>query len=78
MYTSLISLQQSLSGEIGMTERISEISKYLSNGLVPKFWTEIAPVTEKTLSSWMIHFNLRYDQYVKWIENGEPNVIWLS
>ena len=78
MYTSLISLQQSLSGEIGMTERICEISNYLSNGLVPKFWTEIAPVTEKKLSSWMIHFNLRYDQYVNWIEHGEPNVIWLS
>ncbi len=34
--------------------------------------------TEKSLGSWMLHFEKRYHQYSSWIKNGEPIVMWLS
>jgi dynein heavy chain len=38
----------------------------------------LAPVTEKALSDWLIHFQKRYDQYEDWYKNGEPKVMWLA
>lgn len=32
----------------------------------------------KALGSWMGHYLRRYDQYDKWINEGEPAVMWLS
>lgn len=48
------------------------------NGFLPAIWRRLAPDTQKQLSSWIDHFTKRYDQYGKWIQNGEPAAIWLS
>lgn len=76
--SSLLLLKQALSGEVGMSDNLDEIGESLFNGLIPRFWTKLAPLTEKKLGGWMIHFERRYAQYTKWIEDGEPPVIWLS
>jgi len=78
MSSSLILLKKALDGEIGMSERLDEISDALFNGYLPLFWAKLAPATEKRLGSWMVHFIKRHRQYEKWIKEGEPQVFWLS
>jgi len=78
MAKSLILLQKALVGDIGMNDELEEIGNALLNGFLPRFWSRLAPATEKNLASWMTHFTKRHDQYVSWIKNGEPSVMWLS
>ena len=76
--SSLLSLQKTLTGEIGTSDRLDAIGDALFNGFLPSFWAQLAPATEKKLSSWMSHFTRRYEQYTRWIDKGEPKVMWMS
>uniref|UniRef100_A0A7S2K9S5 AAA+ ATPase domain-containing protein n=1 Tax=Leptocylindrus danicus TaxID=163516 RepID=A0A7S2K9S5_9STRA len=78
MASSLLSLQKALAGEIGTSDSLDAIGDALFNGFLPACWAKLAPATEKKLGSWMSHFTHRYDQYVRWIDEGEPKVMWLS
>ncbi|KNE56972.1 hypothetical protein AMAG_17984 [Allomyces macrogynus ATCC 38327] len=78
MASSLKDLQRALKGEIGMSQKLDELASNLFNGTLPTQWKTLAPQTEKSLGSWMAHFERRYQQYTSWIKNGEPNVMWLS
>ncbi|GBG66219.1 hypothetical protein CBR_g57822 [Chara braunii] len=78
MTSSLKDLQKALSGEIGMSNELDELSRALFNGQLPKLWRKLNPQTEKGLGAWMTWFQRRHLQYVDWVENGEPKVIWLS
>ena len=78
MYETLKSLMDALKGDIGMTDRLDEIASALYDGYLPLDWSKLAPITEKKLGSWMLHFRKRYEQYFRWVEGGEPPVIWLS
>lgn len=78
MVTSLKELRKALKGEIGMSAKLDELANALFNGVLPASWRILAPQTEKSLGSWMLHFERRYQQYSNWIKNGEPIVIWLS
>jgi len=78
MASSLLSLQKALTGEIGTSDSLDAIGDALFNGFLPACWAKLAPATEKKLGSWMSHFTHRYEQYVRWIDEGEPKVMWLS
>ncbi|EDO35852.1 predicted protein [Nematostella vectensis] len=78
MSTSLINLQRALAGEVGMSSELDEVSRSLFNGMIPNIWRKLAPATLKSLGNWMEHFQKRLDQYNKWVNDGEPAVIWLS
>ena len=78
MRRSLQTLKRALAGEVGMSAELDEISKALYNGLLPDAWRRLAPATLKTLGNWIIHFRSRFDLYKNWVDQGEPNVIWLS
>ena len=78
MYETLKLLMNALKGDIGMTDRIDEIANALYDGYLPFDWSKLAPITGKKLGSWMLHFQRRYEQYFRWVESGEPPVIWLS
>jgi len=85
MRQSLIDLQRALLGEIGMSVELDSLASDLYNGFLPNLWRKYAPDTEKKLSSWMQHFQTRYQQYAEWIQlqtqhnpPRDPNVIWLS
>lgn len=76
--TSLFDLQRALVGEIGMSATLDELANCIFNGFVPPSWKLKAPQSQKSLVTWMDHFNRRYSQYKDWIEIEEPKVIWLS
>jgi dynein heavy chain len=78
MSVSLSQLQRALAGEVGMSNELDEVARCLFNGTIPSIWQSLAPATLKTLGNWMIHFQKRYSQYSKWVNEGEPAVMWLS
>ena len=61
-----------------MSDQLDKIGDALFNGFLPTFWAGLAPSTEKKLGSWMLHFQGRFQQYEKWIAEGEPACLWLS
>merc|ERR1711871_955925 len=75
---SLSDLQKALVGEIGMSEELDLLGDSLFNGFLPALWKKQTPDTQKPLGSWMGHYIRRYEQYDKWINEGEPAVMWLS
>ncbi|XP_069789574.1 dynein axonemal heavy chain 10 isoform X2 [Narcine bancroftii] len=78
MMRSLMELQRALAGEVGMSSELDEVARAFFNGNIPAIWRRLAPDTLKTLGNWMIHFKRRFDQYTLWVDEGEPNVMWLS
>jgi dynein heavy chain len=74
----LKNLQRALKGEIGMNEELDLLGDSLFNGFLPSMWARLAPKTEKPLGAWMMHFDHRYRQYKQWVDEGTPNVMWLS
>jgi dynein heavy chain len=78
MAISLQDLGRALVGEIGMSDELDSLGDSLFNGFLPGMWRRLAPATEKPLGGWMSHYTRRHAQYEKWIQEGEPAVIWLS
>jgi len=78
MAQQLSDLQKALVGEIGMSDQLDALGGDLFNGFLPFLWTKMIPDTQKKLGSWMAHFEHRRAQYLSWIENGEPDCMWLS
>ena len=78
MTSSLRDLQRALTGEIGFSSSLEDLSNSIFNGKVPAMWARLNPATEKSLGSWMLWFQRRYKQYKAWCEHGEPRVMWLS
>ncbi|NXE97067.1 DYH10 protein, partial [Menura novaehollandiae] len=78
MGRSLAELQRALAGEVGMSSELDDVAQALFNGQIPGIWRRLAPDTLKTLGNWIIFFRDRYDQYSSWVNEGEPEVMWLS
>jgi dynein heavy chain len=78
MAVTLMDLQRALIGEIGMSDDLDALGDSLYNGFLPQAWRRLAPDTQKPLSSWMLHFLKRFEQYSTWIAQGEPAAMWLS
>uniref|UniRef100_A0A8C3NCR8 Dynein-1, subspecies f n=1 Tax=Geospiza parvula TaxID=87175 RepID=A0A8C3NCR8_GEOPR len=78
MGKSLAELQRALAGEVGMSSELDDVAQALFNGQIPGIWRRLAPDTLKTLGNWIIFFRARYDQYTTWVNEGEPEVMWLS
>uniref|UniRef100_A0A8C5JCI3 Dynein-1, subspecies f n=1 Tax=Junco hyemalis TaxID=40217 RepID=A0A8C5JCI3_JUNHY len=78
MGKSLAELQRALAGEVGMSSELDDVAQALFNGQIPRIWRRLAPDTLKTLGNWIIFFRARYDQYTSWVNDGEPEVMWLS
>lgn len=74
---SLQDLKRALSGKIGMSAELDELSVSLYNSFLPNQWRRMAPMTQKKLGSWMNHFTRRREQYYAWLKQ-EPCVMWLS
>jgi dynein heavy chain len=78
MSVSLFELQRAIAGEVSMSNELESVMNAIYLGRLPDIWARLAPVTEKGLSDWLIHFQRRYEQYEDWYKNGEPKVMWLA
>ncbi len=78
MARKLSDLKKALVGEIGMSDELDGLGSDLFNGYLPFIFRRYVPDTQKALGGWMDHFVGRMEQYNKWIEEGEPHVMWLA
>lgn len=79
MHESLTELGRALQGIVGMSNELDDLAAALFNGFLPDTWRRLAPQTQKGLGSWMAHFQRRFEQYTRWVNEGQdPKVMWLS
>jgi len=78
MSKSLAALKKALVGEIAMSSELDGLGNNVFNGQLPDMWRKLTPATDKMLGSWVVFHLRRQAQYAKWVETGEPKVIWLS
>jgi hypothetical protein len=52
-----------VTGEIGFSASLEELSTSLYNGKLPPAWARLNPATEKPLGPWMTWFSRRQQQY---------------
>ncbi|KAF8783159.1 Dynein heavy chain 2 like protein [Argiope bruennichi] len=75
---SLNELEDSIFGQVMMTDELEELSKVILKMEVPEEWQKLYP-TLKPLGSWIQDLRLRVEQFAKWISLGVmPVKIWLS
>ena len=78
MSGSLKDLQKALVGEIGMSAELDALGSSIFDGQLPEMWRRLTSQTEKNLAGWMLYFERRHKQYVSWVAEGEPAVMWLA
>ncbi|XP_039327853.2 dynein axonemal heavy chain 10 isoform X2 [Saimiri boliviensis] len=78
MSKSLAELQRALAGEVGMSNELDDVARSLFLGNIPNIWRKLAPDTLKSLGNWMVYFLRRFSQYMLWVTESEPSVMWLS
>ena len=78
MSGSLKDLQKALVGEIGMSAELDALGSSIFDGQLPELWRRLTSQTEKNLAGWMLYFERRHKQYVSWVAEGEPAVMWLA
>ncbi|ESN96268.1 hypothetical protein HELRODRAFT_67881 [Helobdella robusta] len=78
MINSLHTLRKAIAGEVGMDNDLDEISNSLFFGVIPQLWRRLAPLTKKSLASWITFHLDRRRQYNEWAFDNEPVVMWLS
>uniref|UniRef100_A0A8C0ZLW2 AAA+ ATPase domain-containing protein n=1 Tax=Castor canadensis TaxID=51338 RepID=A0A8C0ZLW2_CASCN len=78
MSKSLAELQRALAGEVGMSSELDDVARSLFHGSIPNIWRKLAPDTLKTLGNWILYFLRRFSQYMQWVTESEPSVMWLS
>lgn len=78
MFTSLINVKKALKGTLVMSEDLENLSNSLYDNNVPLMWAEKGFLSLKLLASWVIDLNDRIKFIQEWIDNGTPNLYWLS
>ena len=79
MRTSLTELEMGLSGELGMTDKMEQLSVSLTVNRVPKNWEEVAYFSRKTLALWFDDLIKRVKQLELWSAELElPKSLWIS
>lgn len=76
-------LQLAINGEVVMTSELQETIDSMYDAKVPHFWENTLTGDEfswrlPTLGLWFSSLLNRDDQYRSWLDNGRPNVFWLT
>jgi len=78
MADSLRQCVKALKGLVVMSGDLELISNSLFDNLVPAAWEKRAYPSLKPLSSWVVDLLERTKFIQSWIDNGPPNVFWIS
>jgi dynein heavy chain, axonemal len=77
--THIVQIQQALRGEVVMSETLENISTSIFNQQVPKYWEyPTGFLSLKPLSSWIEELCDRVAFLQSWVDNGTPQVFWIS
>jgi dynein heavy chain len=78
MKESLINVKKALKGQIVMSEEMEQVANSLHDNQVPILWAERGFLSLKPLSSWTSELVARINFLQKWVDNGTPNIFWIS
>ncbi|ALC43064.1 CG17150 [Drosophila busckii] len=75
---SLINVRKAVMGQIAMIPELERAHASMIIGRVPADWLKKSYPSLKPLGSYVSDFLARLEFFNSWIENGEPNVYWIS
>lgn len=75
---SLIDVQRAIKGQISMIPELENIYRAMKISRVPKAWLSKSYPSLKPLGSYVNDFVQRLAFFQRWIDEGEPNVYWMS
>lgn len=70
--------KKALKGQIVMSEELEKMCNAMFDNQVPEVWAEIGFLSMKPLGSWTQDLVDRVNFLQKWIDNGTPDVFWIS
>lgn len=78
MKESLTNVKKALKGQIVMSEEMEGVANSLHDNYVPVLWADKGFLSLKPLSSWTQDLVARITFLQNWIDQGTPNIFWIS
>uniref|UniRef100_A0A1B0B0B8 Dynein heavy chain 3, axonemal n=1 Tax=Glossina palpalis gambiensis TaxID=67801 RepID=A0A1B0B0B8_9MUSC len=75
---SLVNVMKAIQGQIAMIPELERTHKSMVVGKLPADWLKKSYPSLKPLGSYVNDFLARLEFFQNWINNGEPNVYWMS
>jgi dynein heavy chain len=76
--STLADVQKAIRGTVVMSSELEAIGTAVSQGRVPSAWAAVAYPSVKPLGSWVVDLVDRLQFLQRWMDNGPPNVFWIS
>merc|ERR1712224_437422 len=67
-----------MKGLIVLSGELDEMATQMYNNQTPSLWKAKSYPSLKPMSSYILDFVLKMEFYNSWIDNGQPNVFWIS
>lgn len=78
MFDTLKNIMLAMKGLIVLSGELDEMATQMYNNQTPLLWKATSYPSLKPMSSYILDFVEKMDFYNSWIENGQPNVFWIS
>ncbi|KAI9144540.1 dynein heavy chain and region D6 of dynein motor-domain-containing protein [Paraphysoderma sedebokerense] len=78
IHSTLQDLIKALKGFVVMSEQLETMANSIFINQIPAIWSAKAYPSLKPLSSWISDLVKRIEFFQNWIDNGIPNVFWIS
>ncbi|KAI8926816.1 dnah1 protein [Entophlyctis helioformis] len=78
IHLTIMEMSKALKGLVVLSEQLETMCNSMFINQVPALWAAKAYPSLKSLSSWVVDLVLRCEFIQKWIDQGIPNVFWIS
>nr|KAJ3421411.1 Dynein heavy chain 1, axonemal [Polyrhizophydium stewartii] len=78
IHSTIVEMIKALKGLVVLSESLETLCNSMYINQVPALWAAKAYPSLKTLASWVVDLVLRCEFIQKWIDQGIPNVFWIS